>query len=232
MEKVIIDGGVALEGSISVSGMKNAAVAVLFASVLVGDVCTIENLPDISDVNISLQILESVGVKVERLDATSVRLDSTHATDTMPPQELVKKMRASYYLVGASLGRFGHAAVPYPGGCDFGKRPIDQHLKAFNALGAVATETPELIEATATGKRLKGANILFDCPTVGGTMNAIMAAVLAVQIAFVYLGGDVLRSAPLTPSELFYTFFVSLLVFPAEALRKLLWRFCGRSDGF
>ncbi len=179
MEKVIIDGGVALEGSISVSGMKNAAVAVLFASVLVGDVCTIENLPDISDVNISLQILESVGVKVERLDATSVRLDSTNACDTMPPQELVKKMRASYYLVGASLGRFGHAAVPYPGGCDFGKRPIDQHLKAFHALGAVATETPELIEATATGKRLKGANILFDCPTVGGTMNAIMAAVLA-----------------------------------------------------
>lgn len=179
MEKVIIDGGVALNGNITVSGMKNAAVAVLFASVLVGDTCVIENLPDISDVDISLEILKSVGVKVERLDKNSVRLDSSEAMDVMPPEELAKKMRASYYLIGASLGRFGHSRIAYPGGCDFGVRPIDQHVKAFNALGADVVQESHVIEATARGGRLKGSSILFDCATVGGTMNAIMAAVLA-----------------------------------------------------
>ena len=179
MEKVIIDGGVALNGNITVSGMKNAAVAVLFASVLVGDTCVIENLPDISDVDISLEILKSVGVKVERIDKNSVKLDSSEAMDIMPPEELAKKMRASYYLIGASLGRFGHSRIAYPGGCDFGVRPIDQHVKAFNALGADVVQESHIIEATARGGRLKGSSILFDCATVGGTMNAIMAAVLA-----------------------------------------------------
>lgn len=179
MEKVIIDGGTKLEGTITVSGMKNAAVAVLYATVLAGDVCILENLPNISDVAISLEILKSVGVKVERISETEVKLDSTDACDKMPPHELAKKMRASYYLIGATLGRFGHSVIGYPGGCDFGVRPIDQHIKAFNALGADVCTEGGLIEATARDGRLKGSNIFFDCVTVGGTMNAMLAAVLA-----------------------------------------------------
>ena len=179
MEKVIIDGGTKLEGTITVSGMKNAAVAVLYATVLAGDVCIIENLPNISDVRISLEILKSVGATVEYLDETEVKIDTTHALDKMPPDELAKKMRASYYLIGATLGRFGHSVIGYPGGCDFGVRPIDQHIKAFNALGADVSTENSLIEATAREGRLKGGNIFFDCVTVGGTMNAMLAAVLA-----------------------------------------------------
>ena len=179
MEKVIIDGGTKLEGTITVSGMKNAAVAVLYATVLAGDVCIIENLPNISDVRISLEILKSVGATVEYLDETEVKIDTTHALDKMPPDELAKKMRASYYLIGATLGRFGHSVIGYPGGCDFGVRPIDQHIKAFNALGADVSTENSIIEATAREGRLKGSNIFFDCVTVGGTMNAMLAAVLA-----------------------------------------------------
>lgn len=180
MEKVIIDGGVALEGKIAVSGMKNAAVAVLFATLLVGDVCVIENLPDISDVKISLDIIESLGARVIRLGGNRVSIDCRDVRDEMPPRELAKKMRASYYLLGAYLGRFGHAAIAYPGGCDFGARPIDQHIKAFEALGAeVDTSCAEKIEVTAKNGKLCGTGIFFDCKTVGGTINAIIAAVLA-----------------------------------------------------
>ena len=179
MEKVIIDGGTPLEGTVTISGMKNAAVAVLYATVLVDGVCVIENLPNISDVAISLEILKSVGAKVERIGETEVRIDATGARDIMPPHELAKKMRASYYLIGATLGRFGHSIIGYPGGCDFGVRPIDQHIKAFNALGADVCTEGGLIEATAQEGRLKGSNIFFDCVTVGGTMNAMLAAVLA-----------------------------------------------------
>lgn len=179
MEKVIIDGGTKLEGTITVSGMKNAAVGVLYATVLAGDVCIIENLPNISDVRISLEILRSVGATVEYLDETEVKIDTTHVLDKMPPDELAKKMRASYYLIGATLGRFGHSVIGYPGGCDFGVRPIDQHIKAFNALGADVSTENSIIEATARGGKLKGGNVFFDCVTVGGTMNAMLAAVLA-----------------------------------------------------
>ena len=179
MEKVIIDGGTKLEGTITVSGMKNAAVGVLYATVLAGDVCIIENLPNISDVRISLEILRSVGATVEYLDETEVKIDTTHVLDKMPPDELAKKMRASYYLIGATLGRFGHSVIGYPGGCDFGVRPIDQHIKAFNALGADVSTENSMIEATAREGRLKGGNVFFDCVTVGGTMNAMLAAVLA-----------------------------------------------------
>lgn len=180
MEKVIIDGGVALEGKITVSGMKNAAVAVLFATLLVDDVCVIENLPNISDVRISLEILKSLGAKVEVLGDNRVSIDCTCVRDEAPPEELAKKMRASYYLLGAYLGRFGHAAIAYPGGCDFGVRPIDQHIKAFKTLGAtVDTSRKERIETEAKGGKLCGDQIFFDCITVGGTINAIIASVLA-----------------------------------------------------
>ncbi len=180
MEKVMIDGGSALEGKITVSGMKNAAVAVLFATLLVEDVCIIENLPNISDVKISLEILKSVGAQVEQLDSGRVSIDCRYVCDYAPPEELEKKMRASYYLLGAYLGRFGHAAIAYPGGCDFGVRPIDQHVKAFGALGAaVDTSRKDRIEAIAREGKLRGNAIFFDCITVGGTINAIIAAVLA-----------------------------------------------------
>ncbi|MBQ8449139.1 MAG: UDP-N-acetylglucosamine 1-carboxyvinyltransferase [Clostridia bacterium] len=179
MEKVIIDGGTKLEGTITVSGMKNAAVAVLYATVLAGDVCVIENLPNISDVVISLEILKSVGATVEYISETEVKIDTTNVLDKMPPDKLTKKMRASYYLIGATLGRFGHSIIGYPGGCDFGVRPIDQHIKAFNALGADVSTEGNVIEATAREGRLKASNIFFDCVTVGGTMNAMLAAVLA-----------------------------------------------------
>lgn len=179
MEKVIIDGGARLDGKITVSGMKNAAVAVLFASLVVNDVCIIENLPDINDCMISIYILKSIGVKIDVIGKNKVRIDARNARDEMPPNELAKKMRASYYLIGASLGRFGHAAIGYPGGCDFGVRPIDQHIKAFQALDADIVVKSDLIEARAKEGVLRGGNIFFDCVTVGGTINAMIAAATA-----------------------------------------------------
>lgn len=179
MEKVIIDGGMPLEGKVTISGMKNAAVAVLFACLLVKDICIIENMPDISDCRISIDILKSIGVDAEFIGENSVRIDSRNARDVMPPNCLARKMRASYYLIGASLGRFGHAEIGYPGGCDFGVRPIDQHVKAFESLGADVAVEADSIEASVEGARLKGGSIFFDCVTVGGTINAIIASVLA-----------------------------------------------------
>ncbi len=178
MERVIIDGGNRLEGKITVSGMKNAAVAVLFATFLVDGVCVIENLPDISDCKIALRILESVGAKVEYTDKTTVKIDTREVRDSEPSLDLAKQMRASYYLIGASLGRFSHAHIGFPGGCDFGVRPIDQHIKAFEALGASVDVTNDMIEAKSEG-RLRGDQIFFDCVTVGGTINAIIAAACA-----------------------------------------------------
>ena len=146
MEKIIVDGGYPLSGKVDVSGMKNAAVAVIFASVVVSGVCVIENLPCISDVSDSLDILKSVGANVRILSGTKVEIDTTRVSDAEAPLELVRKLRASYYLVGALLGRFGHAKVGLPGGCDFGVRPIDLHIKAFekavficNSLGLYIT---------------------------------------------------------------------------------------------
>lgn len=178
MEKIVINGGTPLHGSIEVSGMKNAAVAIVMASLLVEDKCIIENLPDINDVKLSLDILQSIGVKVKMLSRDTVEIDSTYAVGGISPEDLVRKMRASYYLIGAELGRFGHAYVAFPGGCDFGVRPIDQHIKGFEALGAQVTAETSYIEADAP-EGLVGSNIYFDVVTVGGTMNVMMAAVRA-----------------------------------------------------
>ena len=178
MEKIVIDGGVALNGSVEISGMKNAALAVLFATIVVGDVCTIENLPQISDVKLSLQMLESIGAGIRFLGKNTVEIDTRHINDVCAPLDLVRRIRASYYLVGAMLARFGHATVGLPGGDDFGTRPIDQHIKAFEALGAlVKAENGCLIAETDSG--IKCANIFFDCVTVGATVNTIIASVLA-----------------------------------------------------
>ena len=180
MDRYIINGGKPLVGSVEISGMKNAAVAVLFACLLVNDTCTIENVPNIIDVSVALDILAGIGVKVKKVAKNTVELDSTHAVGGMSSYELVRKMRASYYLIGAELGRFGSAYVAYPGGCDFGVRPIDQHIKGFEALGAKVT-LPKggYIRVEAPEDGLHGAHIYFDVVTVGATMNIMLAAVLA-----------------------------------------------------
>ena len=178
MEKIIINGGRPLFGSVEVSGMKNSATAIIFANILVNDVCVIENLPDISDVDVSLEILAAMGLKIRRLNKNCVEIDSTNVKNGKSPFELVRKMRASYYVLGAELGRFGRAYSAYPGGCDFGVRPIDQHIKGFEALGASVSMEGGYIEAVAQNG-LCGSNIYFDCNTVGGTINVILASVLA-----------------------------------------------------
>ena len=175
MDRYIINGGKPLVGSVEISGMKNAAVAVLFACLLVNDTCTIENVPNIIDVSVALDILAGIGVKLKKVAKNTVELDSTHAVGGMSSYELVRKMRASYYLIGAELGRFGSAYVAYPGGCDFGVRPIDQHIKGFEALGATVDVEGGYVEANALGG-LRGGNIYFDVTTVGGTINVILVA--------------------------------------------------------
>ncbi len=184
MEKLIINGGAPLCGEIEVSGMKNAALAIIMGTLLVDGVSVIENLPVINDVAITLEILSSMGMKIRMLNATTVEIDSTHATGGSSPLELVRKMRASCYLIGAELGRFGRAYVGYPGGDDFGVRPIDQHIKGFEALGARVTVESGYIEAVAP-MGLKGSSVYFDVNTVGGTINVILAAVLASGTTYI-----------------------------------------------
>ncbi len=183
--KIIISGGKPLYGEIPVSGMKNAAVAILFSTILTEDKCIIENLPDISDVNVSLEILRSIGVKVRHLDKNTVEIDSSSAAPCVAPYELVSKMRASYYLIGAELGRFGRAFVGLPGGCDFGVRPIDQHIKGFEALGADAKIDGGYIEASCPDGVLHGNSVYMDVVTVGGTINLMLAAVRAEGITVI-----------------------------------------------
>ena len=181
MEKIIVDGGTPLYGKVEISGMKNSAVAVIFASVLTNDVCVLDNLPNISDVADCLSILESIGAKIKPISKSAVEIDTRYIQSGVEaPLELVRKMRASYYLAGALLGRFGNAKVGLPGGCDFGVRPIDLHVKAFEKLGAMVTVGNGCLEATCDPEKgLNGKNIYFDCCSVGATINAMLAAVLA-----------------------------------------------------
>lgn len=178
MNQFVIQGGNTLSGEIEVSGMKNAAVAVILACLLVEDKCVLENLPDISDVNTSLKILESMGAKINRRSRTTVEIDCRAAKAGTSPYELCKNMRASYYLVGAELGRFGYSHVGCPGGCDFGVRPIDQHIKGFEALGSRVKVEGGYIDARTEGG-LSAGNVYFDIVSVGATMNIMIAAVLA-----------------------------------------------------
>ena len=172
-----IHGGTPLEGTVTISGAKNAAVAILPAALLVQGVCRIENVPDISDVRILLSILDGMGATVTR-DGGTVIIDSTNITSTEPDPELVKKMRASYYLMGALLSRFGHSRVALPGGCSFAFRPIDQHIKGFKALGAKVIETEEYVELNPSDRGLKGNRVSLDVVSVGATVNIILAACL------------------------------------------------------
>ena len=175
-EKLVINGGRPLRGEIEVSGMKNAAVAIIFGTILTEDKCVIENLPDISDVSDSLAILGSIGAKIKRINKSTYEIDTRKIRPGSSPYELVRKMRASYYILGAELGRFRKAHAAYPGGCDFGVRPIDQHMKGFEALGAVIDVESAYIDADATENGLRGANIYMDCVSVGATINIMLAA--------------------------------------------------------
>ena len=178
MNKYIIHGGRPLMGEVTISGAKNAAVAIIPAALLVDGVCHIENIPQISDVTLLFSILEELGANVRVLNRHTVEIDSRHVHSTTPSFDLVRRIRASYYLLGALLGRFGKATVAMPGGCNFGVRPIDQHVKGFRAMGAEVTEG-NFVHAAARGGRLSGANVYMDVVSVGATMNIMMAAVLA-----------------------------------------------------
>ncbi len=178
MDKIVINGGTPLVGSIEVSGMKNAALAVIMGCLLVEDKCIIENLPDINDVRLSLDILAHMGAKIRLIANDTYEIDTTNAIGGTSPLELVRRMRGSSYLIGAELGRFNRSHVGYPGGCDFGVRPIDQHIKGFEALGASVNVESGYIDATAENG-LTAANIYFDLVTVGATINVILAAVKA-----------------------------------------------------
>lgn len=178
MNQYIINGSRPLFGEITISGAKNAAVAIIPAALLVDGVCRIENIPQISDVTLLFTILEDMGAKVKVLNQHAVQIDCHSVHSTQPCYDLARKIRASYYLLGALLGRFGEATVAMPGGCNFGVRPIDQHVKGFRAMGADVTEG-NLVHATARGGRLKGATVYLDVVSVGATMNIMMAAVLA-----------------------------------------------------
>ncbi len=178
MEKIVINGGNKLYGDIYIDGMKNAALPIIFACILTGDKCVIENLPPVSDINVSLEILRSMGASVRLLNKTTAEIDTTHVVGGTSPYDLASKMRASTYLLGAELGRFGSTKVGWPGGCDFSSRPIDQHLKGFEALGAVYNGEGGYICLNAPNG-LKGTSIYCDVISVGATCNMILASVLA-----------------------------------------------------
>lgn len=178
MARYEIKGGNPLYGEVTISGAKNAAVAILPASILVEGNCRVENVPDISDVRILLDILRDMGAEVSQPETGVVEIDATHVTSTHPNPELVRKMRASYYLMGSLLSRFGQANVALPGGCNFASRPIDQHIKGFAALGADVEETEEYVRLKPGPDGLMGSRVSLDVVSVGATMNIIMASCL------------------------------------------------------
>lgn len=177
MEKLLIRGGNRLRGSVTISGAKNAAVAILPACLLANARCRLENLPDIKDVKLFIRILENLGASVDMIDANTAEIDCSNVKSWEPIGDLTRKMRGSSYLMGALLGRFHRFSVDPPGGCDFGTRPIDQHIKSFEALGAETNTDRGMINGSA--EHLHGGNIFFDVVTVGATINAILAATLA-----------------------------------------------------
>ena len=178
MIKYIVQGGTKLSGSVTISGAKNAAVAILPATLLVSGPCRIENVPDISDVRLLLEILRDMGAEIRRYGRNTLEIDCTRARNATAPIELVRRIRASYYLIGAELGRFGHAHVAMPGGCNFGVRPIDQHIKGFEAMGAMVEQAGGYVCADAPKGGLRGGHVYLDIVSVGATMNILLAAVL------------------------------------------------------
>ncbi len=177
LKKYVISGGKPLNGEVSLSGGKNAVVGIIPAAVLVKGVCVIENVPAINDVADLVDIMKRMGADVRYLDEKTLRIDSTNVVSYVADYDAVRKLRASYYLIGALLGRFGHARVGLPGGCDFVERPIDYHIKGFEALGAKVDIKHGIVVADA--EKLTGTSMNLDFPSVGATVNIMLAAVLA-----------------------------------------------------
>ena len=177
MEKLVITGKTPLNGEVTISGAKNAAVAILPATLLIDGICTIDNLPNISDVKMSCKILEDLGAKITWITPNEISIDTRNINKTVASEELTRKFRASYYMIGSMLGRTGSITVGMPGGCKLGARPIDQHIKGFEALGATVDVGQGRITATAT--ELIGTSIYMDVVSVGATINVMLAAVLA-----------------------------------------------------
>ena len=177
MEQYIIKGGNPLVGEVTIGGAKNAALGILAASVMADEAVTIDNLPDVRDINVLLEAIGQTGAMVERKAKKKKKINGKTITNLVVDNSYIKKMRASYYMLGAMLGKYGHAQVALPGGCNIGSRPIDQHLKGFRALGAIAEVKGGMIVVEA--KELTGAHIFFDMVSVGATINIMMAAALA-----------------------------------------------------
>ena len=175
----MIHGGHPLFGEVTISGAKNAAVAIIPAALLVDGTCRIENIPQISDVTLFFSILEELGARIRVLNRHAVEIDCHAIHSTRPSYDLARRIRASYYLLGALLGRFGQATVAMPGGCNFGVRPIDQHIKGFTTMGAEVSVEGGFIHTAAKDGRLVGAPVYLDVVSVGATMNIMMAAALA-----------------------------------------------------
>ncbi len=183
MEKYVISGGVSLKGEVEISGAKNAAVAIIPATILSDGPCVIENIPSISDVSMIIRILYEMGAQVRMINKSTIEIDTTRITNPVVPYEMVRHMRASYYLLGALLGKFKNARVAMPGGCDFGVRPIDQHLKGFKSLGADYAIDHGMIDVHA--ESLIGSQIYFDMVTVGATINVMLAAARAEGLTII-----------------------------------------------
>ena len=177
MEQYIIKGGNPLVGEVEIGGAKNAALAILAAAIMTDETVMIDNLPDVNDINVLLEAIEGIGARVQRIDRHTVKINGSHITDFDIEYDYIKKIRASYYLLGALLGKYKRAEVALPGGCNIGSRPIDQHLKGFRALGAyVDIEHGKII---AEADHLRGKHIYFDVVSVGATINVMMAASMA-----------------------------------------------------
>lgn len=178
MKKIVINGGHPLKGEVTISGAKNSVVALIPATILSDDIVTLDGVPDISDVESLIDIMTIMGAKIERKE-DSLIIDPRGVKDMPMPFGKINSLRASYYFYGSLLGRYGQATVGLPGGCDLGPRPIDLHLKAFEAMGAAMTQDGSSMKLATDGKPLKGANIFMDTVSVGATINTILAAVKA-----------------------------------------------------
>ena len=177
MEQYVIKGGNPLVGEVEIAGAKNAALAILAAAIMTDETILIENLPDVRDINVLLEAIAGIGAQVDRIDKSTVKINGSTIGDVSVDYEYIKKIRASYYLIGALLGKYKHAEVALPGGCDIGCRAIDQHIKGFRALGAEVKIEHGLIKTHA--EHLRGSHIYMDVVSVGATINIMMAAVMA-----------------------------------------------------
>ena len=183
MDKFVITGGNRLTGEVTISGAKNAAIAIIPAAILAEGVCRIENIPNITDVTAITRIISDMGAQIRTINKSTIEIDPRPIHSHVASYELARHMRASYYLLGALLGRFSHAVVTMPGGCDFGVRPIDQHLKGFGALGATYTLEGGMVDVRAD--QLVGNNIYLDVVSVGATVNIMLAAVRAKGVTII-----------------------------------------------